>query len=652
MSIKDHSFLVESLYDINNIDLNLCSTKIIDWRCKKCNDIWSESTKSRKRYDYCDKCQKRNRNCGRCTHEGCNKYCNFNYPERPWTVVCGSHKLPRMVNVRSKRCEHENCMKQPQFNYPGETEGIRCSEHSLENMVNVKQKKCMVEDCYKKPAYNMPNETEGYMCYLHKTQGMILLTKNPKCKKEGCNKAPNFNYPGETKRLYCSKCREPGMINVNQKGRCHCGKSASYGYLNSIRETCASHAKPGMISLVGNKCEICNKVPYYKFPNKKPTRCTEHVLPGMIRNFTHLCNEESCDRQAAYNFPGELKPINCYLHKIPGMVNLLFKSCNAEGCYTSATFGYSGELPIKCKKHSLENMLGNPRAKCKHEKCYNFAICGTVSGKPLTCVEHILPHYKQLTSRKCVNCGDFDILDENLKCIMCNPNSFKDKNTHFKQNQVIEMLKASQHNNFVSVDKAIDVIKECGDNYRPDVYYNALTHCVILEIDEGMHKNYNDYCERVRMYNIAQGLGLPTIFIRYNPDRYKDKNGNYVDPTPMIRKEKLLEMISYCKTAIPKYNEEDEEEDGEENGEENEFIRVIYLFYDNYDHESSFKFEILDPLREIISIKNRENINSSSSSSSSSSSDIINNHPIITIIPREENIIKCNNGLIIKIVSK
>jgi hypothetical protein len=40
-----------------------------------------------------------------------------------------------------------------------------------------------------------------------------------------------------------------------------------------------------------------------------------------------------------------------------------------------------------------------------------------------------------------------------------------------------------------------------------------------LEIDEHAHSSYDKDCERIRENNISIQLGLPTIFIRYNPDK-------------------------------------------------------------------------------------------------------------------------------------
>jgi hypothetical protein len=60
---------------------------------------------------------------------------------------------------------------------------------------------------------------------------------------------------------------------------------------------------------------------------------------------------------------------------------------------------------------------------------------------------------------------------------------------------------------------------ECG-NYRPDILIDSNTHFIVIEIDENQHENYNVNCEMARMNNIYIALGLPVIFLRYNPDTF------------------------------------------------------------------------------------------------------------------------------------
>jgi very-short-patch-repair endonuclease len=51
--------------------------------------------------------------------------------------------------------------------------------------------------------------------------------------------------------------------------------------------------------------------------------------------------------------------------------------------------------------------------------------------------------------------------------------------------------------------------------------YDCKTHYVVLEVDEEQHRGKTYECDQKRMWEIAQSLGMPSIFIRYNPDKYK-----------------------------------------------------------------------------------------------------------------------------------
>jgi hypothetical protein len=59
--------------------------------------------------------------------------------------------------------------------------------------------------------------------------------------------------------------------------------------------------------------------------------------------------------------------------------------------------------------------------------------------------------------------------------------------------------------------------------YRPDFLIDAPDRAIIIEIDEGKHKSYNEADEERRMKAIGYILFKKTIFIRFNPD---DENGN------------------------------------------------------------------------------------------------------------------------------
>jgi hypothetical protein len=90
------------------------------------------------------------------------------------------------------------------------------------------------------------------------------------------------------------------------------------------------------------------------------------------------------------------------------------------------------------------------------------------------------------------------------------------------------------------------------------------SHVVICEIDENQHKQYDRTCETVRMSRIVYGLGIPTVFIRYNPHGYQTDDKKY-DPVFKVRMNILEGVISKWIVTVP-----------------TEFLTTEYLYYDNY----------------------------------------------------------------------
>lgn len=98
---------------------------------------------------------------------------------------------------------------------------------------------------------------------------------------------------------------------------------------------------------------------------------------------------------------------------------------------------------------------------------------------------------------------------------------------------------------------------------RPDWLKDCFTHSVIIECDENSHKHvsYEEECQNRRTMELFEDLGSrPIVFIRFNPDSYKDFEGcfkfnskNRIVPTKEWdkRKKKLLKIINHHIDSIP-----------------------------------------------------------------------------------------------------
>ena len=111
---------------------------------------------------------------------------------------------------------------------------------------------------------------------------------------------------------------------------------------------------------------------------------------------------------------------------------------------------------------------------------------------------------------------------------------------------------------------------------RPDIFFDLLTHVVIVEVDEYQHQRYNEACECARINEIVSGIGgKSVIFIRYNPDTIKHNT-----KTIRIGQAKRLELlVSIVKEELAKDYQEF-------------IVKVVQLFYnDNYEEYQQVKVE-------------------------------------------------------------
>ncbi len=134
---------------------------------------------------------------------------------------------------------------------------------------------------------------------------------------------------------------------------------------------------------------------------------------------------------------------------------------------------------------------------------------------PIKKAEYNKEYYKRKKELepKCTSCNLFNI--KNTDILLCN---YCDPNGKIQDTKEIKVVKFLETNNIkFTHNKSIGF--ECG-NYRPDILIDCNTHFIVVEVDENQHENYNKNCEMARMNNIYVALGLPVIFLRYNPDLY------------------------------------------------------------------------------------------------------------------------------------
>jgi hypothetical protein len=113
---------------------------------------------------------------------------------------------------------------------------------------------------------------------------------------------------------------------------------------------------------------------------------------------------------------------------------------------------------------------------------------------------------------------------------------------------------------------------------RPDLLLDLGWHIVIVEIDENKHSNYDCSCENKRLMQLSQDLQhRPIVFIRFNPDAYKDEDGKYISSCwkltrgvmTVSKKEEWLMRLETLKSQITYWIENSSDKT----------VEIVELFY-------------------------------------------------------------------------
>ena len=503
-------------------------------------------------------------------------------------------RVPYKAKMRRRMCRCGK--KRPSFNQPGETKAVCCADCKDDGMIDVINKKCR---CGKKrPTFNQPGKTTAVCCADCKDDGMVnVKDKTCRCGK----KQPIFNKPGETNAVCCADCKDEGMVDIKHKP-CRCGKKQpTFNKSGETKAVCCADCKDeGMVDIKHKPCRCGKKIPTFNQPGEpKAVCCAECKDDGMVNVKDKTCR---CGKKIpSFNKPGETKAVCCADCKDEGMVNVKDKICR---CGTHAWYGLPGHQPTYCAqhKHEVEGMLPYPRRRCRGthihngRRCVYFSTHGSRSGHAEYCDIHAPAGFVTLTNYKCQKCGSYDILSAKRLCCVCDPAMFKAFRLA-KQRQVKQWFDLSEeHNDYTTYDTRLPhalADSDCeGFNRRPDFLFDCKTHLVVVSVDEYEHDGYCKHDEIKRMADIAQAFGMPTTFIRYNPDefylvtrdmndpRFNLKRNKKKDPTDNQRRKVLFEMLSVAKQNPGTLYDAT-------------FLQVVYLFYSG-DHPQ--KNRTLNPI--------------------------------------------------------
>jgi hypothetical protein len=223
-------------------------------------------------------------------------------------------------------------------------------------------------------------------------------------------------------------------------------------------------------------------------------------------------------------------------------------------------------------------MIISPTKRC--EMCKELGVWGINNQeKTRRCHAHKQPEDKNLIEGNCVSCGLEAVLNPDKICEFCGEIGIIKRTMLQKQHHIKEQLEA--HFKIESYDRMVD--GGICSRRRPDIIIDSPYRKIVVEIDEYQHKRSKDYspdCEYKRMWDITQALGMPTVFIRFNPDNYR--TCSKVINTCI--QERVETLVSWIRTIVERQPLPDV------------FLSVLYLYYDGF---TSCESAVEEPVRDI-----------------------------------------------------
>jgi len=394
-------------------------------------------------------------------------------------------------------------------------------------------KKCkFIEGCLLTASFGYKDGTGTQFCSHHKMPDMVNLL----CKLCQCGKArPTYNYEGFSAK-FCKECKEDKMINVNDK-KCNCGKvKPTFNFKDLKPEYCSSCKKPNMIHVVYEPCK-CGKSsrPNFNFEGLKPEYCSKCMIDGMIDISHPKCK---CGKsQPSFNYSGLLSEY-CKLCKKDDMIlvrkRLCIKCKKGQSIYN--LFGLKAKYCNQCKTDEMINISN----KCKNEICVNT---GNVKYKYYCtfCYQHLFPD---------------DEATQNIRL-------------KTKENYVRDYLKEI-FDGFIHDIPLWTGNCDCSHRRRIDFRKLIGNTLLCIEVDENQHKRYKEKEEEIRYDDLFMLHGGKFVFIRFNPDKFVNKNDTIKNPYMKLRMEELKNEIY---KQINRINDE----------ENKELLEIVYLFYDGFN---------------------------------------------------------------------
>ncbi len=498
-----------------------------------------------------------------------------------------------MVYCKFVETDGTRCLKTASYGYVSR-ECLRCTDHKLDDMKRVNGIRCNAEGCNKDVLWGFDNIRSR--CTIHKLDGMRLLHNaciDPNCDKQCC-----YNYFGEPAR-YCVSHKLEGMVDVSHKKCKKCSTRPTFGYDDGVRKPiyCKVHKDENCIDLSHDVCENitggkrCTKRPVFNIEGEKYGKfCEEHKTIQMVNVVDKKCihideDGTECKNQRYYNILG-LKPKYCQVHKTDDMIHLKGIKCGVEMedgtlCNKYRDYNYPNEKVAKfCCNHKLDGMIDIRHSRCIHidedgNKCDKFPSYNFTGNKTNQyCPNHRQKGMIDVQAKRCKS----EFCDVIIKkkydeyCCYCFVNLFptdpraKEARLASKEIKTKNYLAENGHSDFIH-NKSL-YLGDCQNGRRIDLYKEVSDkHMICVEVDEDQHRRYCPDDEEQR-YHDTYKLGYHMIFIRFNPDNYRDKHNKLIKTKLEDRLPILLQEINDIINNLDQYSSLDQ------------YLYIKYLYYD------------------------------------------------------------------------
>ncbi len=359
---------------------------------------------------------------------------------------------------------------------------------------------------------------------------------------------------------------------------------------NKNRSKCII-CKPSLIcehNILKNKCKTCNPN-ILCIHNKQKTKCIKCNGGSICEHNKEKYTCKICKGTGICEH--NMTKYNCSICRENGYCehNILKTQCKI--CKGSA-FCIHNIRKSNCKECGGSSFCIHGKIKCNCKECSPHLFCehNTKKSRCKLCDgSEICEHNKRKSS--CPDCDGIYICKSrydpyntgcrqlgnkkyNGFCTFCFSNLFPNNPLTC---QIYKKSKELQVVNYISTlydgfihDKCLYVDLEggcCESKRRIDLRKLINNTMLCIEIDENQHKNYIKFDEEYRYDDLFMDFSGKYIFIRYNPDQYKDKDKKNKNPLFITRMNYLKKTIN---DQIEKIN----------NYKNNDIIEIIHLYYD------------------------------------------------------------------------